>query len=90
MQQQQNKSSPKCSVSDANWNGNGIAGYDGTNDGGELAGQLREQHILLYQEEFKPFKCLVIGCEIEYKTANGLEYHKQVCITRYIAFAVTY
>lgn len=29
------------------------------------------------QEEDKPFKCPVIGCEKAYKNQNGLKYHKQ-------------
>lgn len=30
-------------------------------------------------QENKPFKCPVIGCEKAYKNQNGLKYHKQVC-----------
>lgn len=55
----------------------------------ELAKRLREQQIMaganmppvIYQEENKPFKCPVIGCEKAYKNQNGLKYHKQVCRT---------
>jgi transcription factor SFP1 len=50
----------------------------------ELAKRLREQAILAnaagmpFQEENKPFRCPVIGCEKAYKNQNGLKYHKQV------------
>lgn len=30
-------------------------------------------------EEERPFKCPVIGCEKSYKNANGLRYHEKVC-----------
>ena len=30
-------------------------------------------------EEERPFKCPVIGCEKAYKNANGLRYHEKVC-----------
>ncbi|KAF1946790.1 hypothetical protein EJ02DRAFT_462107 [Clathrospora elynae] len=57
----------------------------GGNDQSELARRLREQQILNgasipqfpYQEEVKPFRCPVIGCEKAYKNQNGLKYHKQ-------------
>ncbi|SPO02319.1 related to zinc finger protein SFP1 [Cephalotrichum gorgonifer] len=32
--------------------------------------------LLLQQEEPKPFRCPVIGCEKAYKNQNGLKYHK--------------
>ncbi|EGY15238.1 uncharacterized protein VDAG_06092 [Verticillium dahliae VdLs.17] len=32
---------------------------------------------MLHNEEQKPFKCPVIGCEKAYKNQNGLKYHKQ-------------
>lgn len=35
----------------------------------------------LMQQEDKPFKCPVIGCEKAYKNQNGLKYHKAVCTT---------
>jgi transcription factor SFP1 len=64
----------------------------------ELAKRLREQKIMAganipqlpYQEEVKPFRCPVIGCEKAYKNQNGLKYHKQVsykyssCSTRHV------
>jgi transcription factor SFP1 len=31
-------------------------------------------------EEERPFKCPVIGCEKAYKNANGLRYHEKVCL----------
>lgn len=34
----------------------------------------------LMQQEEKPFKCPVIGCEKAYKNQNGLKYHKSVSI----------
>ncbi|KAF2205329.1 hypothetical protein GQ43DRAFT_362593 [Delitschia confertaspora ATCC 74209] len=54
-------------------------------DNAELAKRIREQQLLAganipqipYQEEVKPFKCPVIGCEKAYKNQNGLKYHKQ-------------
>ncbi|KAF2471096.1 uncharacterized protein BDR25DRAFT_325370 [Lindgomyces ingoldianus] len=57
----------------------------GGGDQGELAKRLREQQLLAganipqipYQEEVKPFRCPVIGCEKAYKNQNGLKYHKQ-------------
>jgi transcription factor SFP1 len=58
-------------------------------DQSELAKRIREQQILAganipqlpFQEEVKPFRCPVIGCEKAYKNQNGLKYHKQVCAT---------
>ncbi|KEZ46017.1 hypothetical protein SAPIO_CDS1423 [Scedosporium apiospermum] len=32
--------------------------------------------LLMQQEEAKPFRCPVIGCEKAYKNQNGLKYHK--------------
>ncbi|RJE25889.1 Transcription factor [Aspergillus sclerotialis] len=51
----------------------------------EIARRIREQQllagvpdttILLPNEEPKPFRCPVIGCEKAYKNQNGLKYHK--------------
>ena len=53
----------------------------------EIARRIREQQllagvpdtsILLPNEEPKPFRCPVIGCEKAYKNQNGLKYHKAV------------
>lgn len=58
-------------------------GSGGANES-ELAKRLREQQLLTnmahlgFQEEVKPFKCPVIGCEKAYKNQNGLKYHKTV------------
>lgn len=55
----------------------------------EIARRIREQQllagvpdttILLPNEEPKPFRCPVIGCEKAYKNQNGLKYHKAVSI----------
>lgn len=37
-------------------------------------GMNTQQQLLLQQEEHKPFKCPVIGCEKAYKNQNGLKY----------------
>lgn len=37
---------------------------------------LQQLAPLAMQEEHKPFKCPVIGCEKAYKNQNGLKYHK--------------
>lgn len=37
---------------------------------------LQQLSPLTIQEEHKPFKCPVIGCEKAYKNQNGLKYHK--------------
>ncbi|KAI5288266.1 Transcriptional regulator of ribosomal biogenesis proteins [Ascosphaera aggregata] len=51
----------------------------------EIARRIREQQLLagvpdttlgLFNEEPKPFRCPVIGCEKAYKNQNGLKYHK--------------
>lgn len=53
----------------------------------DIARRIREQQllagvpdttILLPNEEPKPFRCPVIGCEKAYKNQNGLKYHKAV------------
>ncbi|ORY14192.1 hypothetical protein BCR34DRAFT_647079 [Clohesyomyces aquaticus] len=54
-------------------------------DQSDLAKRLRAEQLLAganipqhpYQEEVKPFRCPVIGCEKAYKNQNGLKYHKQ-------------
>ena len=51
----------------------------------ELAKRVKEAQLLnglagvsgFVNEEIKPFKCPVIGCEKAYKNQNGLKYHKQ-------------
>ncbi|KAL7269510.1 Transcriptional regulator of ribosomal biogenesis proteins [Rhizina undulata] len=51
---------------------------------GELARRLREEsmmrqagmHCGMMQQDDKPFRCPVIGCEKAYKNQNGLKYHK--------------
>lgn len=55
----------------------------------QIAQRIREQQMraglpdttsgLLPNEEPKPFRCPVIGCEKAYKNQNGLKYHKAVC-----------
>jgi transcription factor SFP1 len=57
---------------------------------GEAQKKLREQQLVgglggpviglnnFPEQENKPFKCPVIGCEKAYKNQNGLKYHKQV------------
>ena len=54
----------------------------------DLARRIREQQISagmdpntfgFSNDEVKPFRCPVIGCEKAYKNQNGLKYHKQVC-----------
>lgn len=58
----------------------------------DIARRIREQQLLagvpdttaiLPNEEPKPFRCPVIGCEKAYKNQNGLKYHKAVssCLT---------
>jgi transcription factor SFP1 len=53
----------------------------------DIARRIREQQILagvpdttslLPNEEPKPYRCPVIGCEKAYKNQNGLKYHKAV------------
>lgn len=53
----------------------------------DIARRIREQQLLagvpdttviLPNEEPKPFRCPVIGCEKAYKNQNGLKYHKAV------------
>jgi transcription factor SFP1 len=53
----------------------------------DLQKKLREQQLVgglggpvigFPDQENKPFKCPVIGCEKAYKNQNGLKYHKQV------------
>lgn len=44
--------------------------------GVDLQGLLQQLSPLAIQEEHKPFKCPVIGCEKAYKNQNGLKYHK--------------
>lgn len=34
------------------------------------------RHLYVENEEYKPFKCPVIGCEKTYKNQNGLKYHR--------------
>lgn len=55
----------------------------------DIARRIREQQLLagvpdttsiLPNEEPKPFRCPVIGCEKAYKNQNGLKYHKAVSI----------
>jgi transcription factor SFP1 len=67
--------------------------YNLGTDNGEFAKRMREQQLLAgssnippmqFQEEVKPFKCPVIGCEKAYKNQNGLKYHKQVSSCRSI------
>jgi transcription factor SFP1 len=53
----------------------------------EIAKRIREQQrlagvpepALKPDDEPKPFRCPVIGCEKAYKNQNGLKYHKSVC-----------
>jgi transcription factor SFP1 len=56
----------------------------------DIARRIREQQLLagvpdtttiLPNEEPKPFRCPVIGCEKAYKNQNGLKYHKAVSLT---------
>ena len=58
----------------------------------DIARRIREQQLLagvpdttviLPNEEPKPFRCPVIGCEKAYKNQNGLKYHKAVSLTWY-------
>lgn len=44
--------------------------------GTDLQAILQSLAPLAIQEEHKPFKCPVIGCEKAYKNQNGLKYHK--------------
>lgn len=57
----------------------------------DIARRIREQQLLagvpdttaiLPNEEPKPFRCPVIGCEKAYKNQNGLKYHKAVSFLR--------
>jgi transcription factor SFP1 len=58
----------------------------------DIARRIREQQMLagvpdtslgmLPNEEPKPFRCPVIGCEKAYKNQNGLKYHKAVSWAR--------
>lgn len=60
----------------------------------EVARRIREQQMLagvpdsslgmFPNEEPKPFRCPVIGCEKAYKNQNGLKYHKAVSIKLHI------
>lgn len=55
----------------------------------DIARRIREQQMLaglpdtvsgvMANDEPKPFRCPVIGCEKAYKNQNGLKYHKSVC-----------
>ena len=50
---------------------------------GDLIKQIQAAQLRLgpggfVEQEIKPFKCPVIGCEKAYKNQNGLKYHKQV------------
>lgn len=47
--------------------------------GDGLVQQAPTMQAHLMQQEEKPFKCPVIGCEKAYKNQNGLKYHKAVC-----------
>lgn len=56
----------------------------------DIARRIREQQLLagvpdttaiLPNEEPKPFRCPVIGCEKAYKNQNGLKYHKSVSVS---------
>lgn len=57
----------------------------------DIARRIREQQMLagvpdttagmMPNDEPKPFRCPVIGCEKAYKNQNGLKYHKSVCTT---------
>ena len=56
----------------------------------DIARRIREQQLLagvpdtttiLPNEEPKPFRCPVIGCEKAYKNQNGLKYHKAVSLS---------
>lgn len=44
--------------------------------GTDMQALLQQLSPLAIQEEHKPFKCPVIGCEKAYKNQNGLKYHK--------------
>lgn len=44
--------------------------------GTDLQVLLQQLAPLAIQEEHKPFKCPVVGCEKAYKNQNGLKYHK--------------
>lgn len=58
----------------------------------QIAQRIREQQMLagvpdtamslFPNEEPKPFRCPVIGCEKAYKNQNGLKYHKSVSIDK--------
>lgn len=59
----------------------------------DIARRIREQQMLagvpdttagmMPNDEPKPFRCPVIGCEKAYKNQNGLKYHKSVSIDVY-------
>ena len=63
----------------------------------EIARRIREQQMLagvpdtaagmLPNDEPKPFRCPVIGCEKAYKNQNGLKYHKTVSQLSYVLLA---
>jgi len=42
------------------------------------------------EQEIKPFRCPVIGCEKAYKNQNGLKYHKQVSRRAYLGDVVLF
>lgn len=61
----------------------------------EVARRIREQQMLagvpdtslasmFPNEEPKPFRCPVIGCEKAYKNQNGLKYHKAVSLSSFL------
>ena len=66
--------------------GGGQAGSDS-----ELARRIREQQMMtglggpvagmMPNEDVKPFRCPVVGCEKAYKNQNGLKYHKTVGVS---------
>jgi transcription factor SFP1 len=60
----------------------------------DIARRIREQQLLagvpdtttiLPNEEPKPYRCPVIGCEKAYKNQNGLKYHKAVSGSDHVA-----
>jgi transcription factor SFP1 len=64
----------------------------------DIARRIREQQLLagvpdttsiLPNEEPKPFRCPVIGCEKAYKNQNGLKYHKAVSLPMLTLFRYT-
>lgn len=53
-------------------------GFDPTQPhSAQNAALIQKFTALMHNEEQKPFKCPVIGCEKAYKNQNGLKYHKQ-------------